>query len=226
MPDAVSSTAQTVVVGTDILALSACPCPVDDWQAWTQMKGIPVHRTCGMFTEERCVSPCVLMFHSLLYVGPSLETLHADYANRGRIDTVAAIRSHAEIFIRVPVARVWQILADAPNWQAWMPGVSTVRLEGAVTLDAAFTWKNGTSHIKSTFAVIEPEKELTWTGIAFGAKAVDRHTLEATDGGTRVFTEESMTGLFVTLFFNSQKLRTGQKALLAALKQRAEQSTA
>lgn len=136
------------------------------------------------------------MLKSLLYTGPSLQNLHATYAKQGRIDTAAAIQSHAEILIYAPVAP-----------------------------DATFTWKSGPSTIKSTFAVVEPEKELTWTGISFGAKAVDRHTLEATDGGTRLFTEESMAGPFVILFFNSQKLRTSQQAFLAALKQLAEKTS-
>jgi hypothetical protein len=82
----------------------------------------------------------------------------------------------------------------------------------------------GLSTIKSTFAIVEPERELTWTGIASGAKAVDRHTLEATDNGVRVFTEESMAGPFLTLFFSSQKLLTTQRAFLAALKRQVERT--
>jgi hypothetical protein len=106
-----------------------------------------------------------------------------------------------------------------------MPGVKTVRLDSTVAPDATFTWKSGPSTIKSTFAVVEPERELTWTGISSGAKAIDRHTLEATDGSTRVFTEESMAGPVVILFFSSQKLRTTQQAYLAALKQLAEKTS-
>jgi uncharacterized protein YndB with AHSA1/START domain len=161
------------------------------------------------------------VLRSLLYTGPSLQTLHA-CAKQGRIDAGAAIQSRAEILIRAPVARVWKILADAANWPAWMPGVKTVRLDSTVAPDATFTWKSGPSTIRSTFAVVEPGRELTWTGTSAGAKAVDRHTLEAADGSTRVFTEESMAGLFVILFFNSHKLRTAQQAYLAALKQFAE----
>jgi len=165
------------------------------------------------------------MLKSLLYTGPSLQTLQVDYAKRGRIDTSAAIQSHAEILVHAPVARVWQIIADAPNWPAWMPGVSTVRLDSTVTPDATFTWKSGSSTIRSTFAVVDAEKELTWTGISSGAKAVDRHTLQADDGSTRVYTEESIAGPFVTLFFNSQKLLTTQRAYLTALKQFAEKAS-
>ena len=165
------------------------------------------------------------MLKSLLYAGPSLEALHATYAKQGRIDTAAHIQSRAEILIHAPVARVWQILADASNWPAWMPGVKTVRLASTVAPDATFTWKSGPSTIKSTFAVVERERELTWTGISSGAKAVDRHILEAAAGGTRVFTEESMAGPFVVLFFSSQKLLAGQQALLGALRQLAENAS-
>jgi uncharacterized protein YndB with AHSA1/START domain len=162
------------------------------------------------------------MLKSLLYAGPSLQILQADYAKHGRIDTAAPIQSRAEILVHAPVARVWQIIADAPKWPSWMPGVKTVRLDSMVTPGATFTWKNGSSTIRSTFAVVDAEKELTWTGISSGAKAVDRHTLQSADGSTRVFTEESMAGPFVILFFNSQKLLAAQQAYLAALKQVAE----
>ena len=165
------------------------------------------------------------MLKSLFYSGPSLQTLYTAYAKQGRIDTAAAIQSQAEIIIHAPAARVWQILADAPNWPTWMPGVKTVRLDSTVAPDAIFIWNSGPSTIKSTFAIVEPEKELTCTGISPGAKAVDRHTLEVTNGGTRVFTEESMAGPFVILFFNSQKLRASQEAFLAALKQVAEKTS-
>jgi hypothetical protein len=165
------------------------------------------------------------MLKSLLYSGPSLQTLHTVYAKQGRIDTAAAIQSHAEIGVRAPLARVWQILADAPNWPAWMPGVKTIRLDSIVAPDATFTWKSGASTIKSTFAVVQPERELTWTGISSGAKAVDRHTIEALDDGVRVFTEESIAGPFLTLFFSREKLLTSQQAFLAALKRQAERTS-
>ena len=162
------------------------------------------------------------MLRSLLYTGPSIESLQADYAKQGRIDADAFIKSHAEILVNAPVARVWQILADAPHWPSWMPGVKTVHLDSTVAPDATFTWKSGSSTIRSTFAVVQPEKELTWTGISAGAKGLDRHTLQATDGGTRVFTEESIAGPFAILFINSAKLLAIQQAYLSALKQFAE----
>jgi uncharacterized protein YndB with AHSA1/START domain len=164
------------------------------------------------------------MLRSLFYTGPSLQRLQEAYATQGRIDTAAAIKSHADILVHAPIARVWQILVDVPNWPKWMPGVKAVRLDSKVAPDAGFTWQSGSSTIKSTFAVVEPGKELTWIGISSGAKAVDRHTLEAIDGGTRVFTEESMAGPLLVLFFSSQKLRLAQQAFLAALKRISEEA--
>ena len=64
------------------------------------------------------------MLKSIFYTGPSLRTLHATYAKQGRIDTAAAIMSHADILVRAPVDRVWQILGDAPHWPAWVPGLA------------------------------------------------------------------------------------------------------
>jgi uncharacterized protein YndB with AHSA1/START domain len=118
--------------------------------------------------------------------GPSLESLQADYAKQDRIDPDAFIKSHAEIFVNAPVAHVWEILADASNWFAWMPGVRTVRLDSTVAPGATFAWKCGSSTIRSAFAVVQPNEELTWTGISVGAKGLDRHTLQPIDGGRGV----------------------------------------
>jgi hypothetical protein len=84
-------------------------------------------------------------------------------------------------------------------------------------------WVNGRARIRSRFAVVDPGRELTWTGISTGAKAVDRHVLEATDdAATRVRSEESMAGPLLVLFYNSAKLRTGMEQWLTALKTAAE----
>ncbi len=164
------------------------------------------------------------MLKSLLYTGPSLETLRA-YAKQGRIDSAAAIQSRAEILIRAPAARVWSVLVDAAAWPLWMPGVTVVRLDSSVVTDATFSWKSGSSTIRSTFVVVDPPRELTWTGVSSGVKAIDRHTLTAAAGSTRVFTEESMAGPLVGLFFSSHKLHAAQQAYLAALQRFVEQAS-
>jgi hypothetical protein len=68
--------------------------------------------------------------------------------------------------------------------------------------------------------VVEPGRELTWTGrSALVFKAIDRHVLEAVDGGrTRMIVEESLAGPLLPLVFSSARLRRGHERWLAALK--------
>ena len=64
---------------------------------------------------------------------------------------------------------------------------------------------------------------ITWTGVSSGAKAVHRHVPESTgDGATRVFSEQSMAGPLLVLFFDGAKLRADMEGWLAALKTAAE----
>ena len=87
---------------------------------------------------------------------------------------------------------------------------------GAIEPDASFQWKVRGASIKSTFAVVEPERELAWTGVAMGwIKAIDRCRLApAGDERTTVTIEETMSGPLLTLFHNDDKLRKGQQDTL------------
>jgi uncharacterized protein YndB with AHSA1/START domain len=159
----------------------------------------------------------------VFYIGPSLDSLQNEYAKQGRIDSKAPIQAHDTIVINASVSKVWQVLSDAHNWPTWFPGVKNVHLSADLAPDVAFTWENGGSKINSTFAVVNPGKELSWTGISFGAKAVDRHVLVALDTNrTRVFNEESMGGPLLTLFYSSKILQTDMKHFLHELKLKSE----
>ncbi len=163
------------------------------------------------------------MLRQLFYRGPSIDVLHEEYAKKGRVDGEAPVRASAEVRIDAPVDRVWQLIADATAWESWDRSVHDVHLDSAVAPDAQFTWFSGRSRIRSRFAVVEPGRELTWTGMSGGAKAVDRHVLEVVDdNATRVRCEESMAGPLLVLFFNSAKLRAGMQTWLTALKTAAE----
>jgi uncharacterized protein YndB with AHSA1/START domain len=162
--------------------------------------------------------------NQLLYRGPSIEALHQQYAKRERIDTRAPVTADYEVEIAAPVQRVWDLLANPLAWPSFAPEVHDVHLEAPVAVDTRFTWANGRSHMKSRFAVVDPGRELSWTGVSSGAKAVHRHLLDATsDTATRVRSEESMAGPLLVLFYNSAKLQAGIEAWLTALKTAAEQ---
>ena len=161
--------------------------------------------------------------NQLLYRGPSIEVLHQRYAKRERIDSRAPVTAAHEVEIHAPVQRVWDLLADPMAWPSFAPEVHGVHLDGPVAVDTRFTWANGRSRMKSRFAVVEPGREITWTGVSSGFKAAHRHLLEATgDGATRVRSEESMAGPLLVLFYGSAKLQAGIEAWLAGLKRAAE----
>lgn len=161
----------------------------------------------------------------LFYRGPSLDVLHERYAKRGRIDENAPITASRAIGIDAPVARVWAQLSNPAGWGRLDPDIDDVRLAGAVGTDVSFTWKNGSARIRSRFAVVDEERELTWTGVSFGAKVVHRHLLEPTaSGGTRLVCEESMAGPPITLLFSSAKLDTALERWLTAIKAGSERS--
>lgn len=163
------------------------------------------------------------MASRLLYRGPSIDVLHEEYAKKGRLDEHAPIKGEFTVRIEAPAEQVWRLLSDPATWTTLDPGIRDVRLEGPVAVDTRFTWKKGGARMKSRFAVVDPGREITWTGRAAGANAVHRHLLQATaDGATEVRTEESMAGPLFILVFNEAKLRTVLTTWLTGLKTVAE----
>lgn len=157
------------------------------------------------------------------YAGPPLRELHEEYAKKGRIDEKAPVKSVASITIDAPVATVWKLLGDLRNWPSWRSDAHVTSL-GPIEPDARFRWKIRGTSIKSTFAVVAPEREIAWTGVAMGwIKAIDRCRLAPTeDGRTTVTLEESMSGPLLTFFYDDGKLREGHEDVLRMLKAAAE----
>jgi hypothetical protein len=150
--------------------------------------------------------------------------LHQQYAKQGRIDERAPVTTTYEVHIDAPVQRVWELLSNPMDWPGFAAGIHHVHLDAAVAADTRFTWANGRARIKSRFAVVDPGRELTWTGVSSGFKVVHRHLLDATsDGATRVRCEESMAGPLLVLFYNRAKLQADLETWLTALKTAAEQ---
>jgi hypothetical protein len=159
----------------------------------------------------------------LFYVGPPLRVLHEEYAKNGRIDRQAPVTTADVVDIQAPRERVWDLLATPTGWETIDPAIHDVHLAGSVVADAPFTWANGQARMRSRFAVVDPGRELTWTGTSMGFKVVHRHLLDdGLGGGTRLTCEESMAGPLLTLIYGEPKLRGALKKWLTALKTAAE----
>lgn len=165
------------------------------------------------------------MASQLFYSGPSLQTLHEEYAKQGRIDENAPVYSSSEIYINAPVERVWAKLVDIPSWPTFDPAFSKVTLESDVTVDARFQFTLKGFPIRATFAVVNPGRELTWTGLSLWFKAIDSHKMEPTsDGGTHYTIRESFAGNLAALFMSGEQLGKQHKQWLVAFKKAIETS--
>jgi uncharacterized protein YndB with AHSA1/START domain len=153
----------------------------------------------------------------LFYTGPSTDVLYEDYARCGRIDDLAPISARRETIIDAPTERVWELLSQPQRWEQFASEVRDVRLDDGVVEGGRFTWRNGKAKLSSRFAVVNPGRELTWTGTALGSKAVHRHLLTPTNNQTRLASEESMAGPLLVLFFSSAKLHASLNTWLAAI---------
>lgn len=158
----------------------------------------------------------------LFYSGPKRSELHNNYAKCGRIDEQAAVQDASSINIGASAEAVWSLLADMPSWPRFNPLISDVRLESEVREDATGSLKIGGFPVKIQFAVVEPNKELSWTGTLLWMKAIDRLVLEPTSPDScRLFLEESLAGAFVPLMTNNDRLQQQHKASLESFKKAA-----
>ena len=134
-------------------------------------------------------------------------------------DATAPVTSESSVVIDAAPAAVWAVLADLRSWPEWSPKRRVLRL-GEMEPGETFRWRLGAVRIASTFAVVAPGRELTWSGIVAGYKAVDQQVLEALPGGrTKVTMRESLDGPLVRLLFGPARLRAAHEEYLRDLQQ-------
>lgn len=126
------------------------------------------------------------------------------------IDLDAPVQGSAAVFISAPIDLVWRVQADPGAWPRWNPDVQRVDFPGPLTPGTEFRWKAGGVGIVSRLEAVDPPRELGWTGRSFGLRAAHVWRFHEVDGGTRVETEESFSGLPARLF------RTTFQRLLAS----------
>ena len=166
------------------------------------------------------------MLKALTYSSPALATLHEDYAKKHRVDERAPYLARATTTIEAPVATVWNRLCDVRSWAENLePGVRDIDVPDGVVTDAWFWRRAGGIRMSARFAVVEPRRELAWTGRALGLRVVHRFTLEAVTGTrTTVEAEESMAGSPMAVLFSQAKLQALVEGSLGTLRAACEET--
>ncbi len=140
------------------------------------------------------------------------------------IDQHAPLSARKEIVIAAPRERVWAVLTKIERWPEWQPDVSSAKLEGGLAPGTIFRWKAKGLNITSTIQELEPERRISWTGNSIGMQAIHIWALEPADTGTRVITEESLSGWFprILKIFDPKFLEKSLIDSLQVLKAQAE----
>jgi uncharacterized protein YndB with AHSA1/START domain len=138
------------------------------------------------------------------------------------------VRSKREVEIAAPREVVWEVLTGFEQWPDWNPDVKSMSLEGPVAPGSEFRWKAGPGTIVSTLEQVDPPRYLRWRGRTLSIKAVHEWHFEPSNGGTRVETEESFSGLLARLFRGplQKTLDRSTESGLEHLKRESERRTA
>jgi uncharacterized protein YndB with AHSA1/START domain len=142
------------------------------------------------------------------------------------IDKNAPLKARKEVVIDAPFDKVWAVLTGIDRWPEWQPDVSSAKLEGDLAVGSIFRWKAKGTKIASVLQILEPKRRIGWTGRSIGMKAVHTWVLDPRGNGTRVVTEESLSGWLphVLKIFDSAFLEKSLMRSLQVLKTRVEQS--
>ena len=89
---------------------------------------------------------------------------------------------------------IWSIQTDVAAWPSWQPDVDSADADGPLEVGSVFRWQTAGLDITSTVEEIEAPHRIVWGGPAQGIVAVNVWSLEPTDDGVLVRTEESWEG--------------------------------
>jgi hypothetical protein len=107
------------------------------------------------------------------------------------INRNAPATAEGEIRINAEPHTVFSVIAGVNEWPSWNPDVRSAMLEGALEPGSVFRWRSGPSSLTSTLEVVDPPREIAWTGTTMRIKAVHVFRFEAMGGGTLARSEMS-----------------------------------
>jgi hypothetical protein len=140
------------------------------------------------------------------------------------VDRNAPAIAEGQIRIAPPPVTVWDVIADVSAWPAWHSDVKSVALEGPIKPGMVFRWKSGSASLVSTLQVVDPPREIAWTGVTMGIHAVHVFHFEPSDGGTLARSAESFRGIIPSVLkgYSRKILKRGIDGILGSLKAEAE----
>ncbi|MDP9295828.1 MAG: SRPBCC family protein [Actinomycetota bacterium] len=139
------------------------------------------------------------------------------------MDRSAPATAEGELQIAAPPETVWAVISDLPGWPSWNSEIKSITLEGPVAPGTVFRWKSKTSLV-SKLEVVDPPREIAWTGVTMRIRAVHVFRFEPRDGGTLAHSEESWRGLIPSVLkgYSRKTLQSGIDGILKSLKMEAE----
>jgi uncharacterized protein YndB with AHSA1/START domain len=144
--------------------------------------------------------------------------------NTRRPEAIPAASSQAQVDIAASSERVWDLLSNIDRWPQWNALVQAAELSGPLLPGSVFRWKSKGLTIVSTLQDVTPNQRLTWTGKAFGTRAIHTWEIAETDRGVVLRTAESFDGWLPRLMPRSMQrtLDATLPAWLQAIKSEAE----
>jgi uncharacterized protein YndB with AHSA1/START domain len=76
-----------------------------------------------------------------------------------------------ELQIAADPQTVFAVISTLDQWPSWNPDVKSVSVQGPVQPGTVFRRKAGPSSLTSTLQVVDPPREIAWTGTTMGIKA-------------------------------------------------------
>lgn len=110
------------------------------------------------------------------------------------INGSAPVITRDSLVVNAPIKLVWEIQTDVEAWPLWQPDITSVTAEGPLAVGKSFRWFTSGLDITSTVIAVDPPHRIEWGGPANGITAVHVWTMEETDDGVLVSTQESWEG--------------------------------
>lgn len=140
------------------------------------------------------------------------------------INRAAPATASGEVLIDADPETVFSVISGIDAWPTWNPDVKSAEVDGPVEPGTVFRWRAGSSSLTSTLQVVDPPRQIAWTGKTMGIKAIHAFRFEPRDGGTLASSEESWEGLIASLLkgWSGRTLEKGIQDVLAHLKAESE----